>query len=78
MNKPNQTELVLNYIREHGSITQIEALSECGVMRLPSRIYDIKRSGVNIKTDMVAVENRHGGKSIVARYSEVKNEHRAY
>ena len=68
--KPTQSERVLAYIREHGAITQLEALKEIGVMRLASRISDLKRRGYDIIGTMVTVENRWGEKCRVKRYSE--------
>ena len=35
---PTQNERILEYMRTEGSITQLDALKELGVMRLASRI----------------------------------------
>ena len=40
-----QTERVHQYMRDFGSITQLEAMADLGVMRLASRINDMKRQG---------------------------------
>jgi hypothetical protein len=76
MNKAKQTDRVLEYIREFGSITQIEALRDLGVMRLASRVSDLKRQGYSITGDIVAVKNRYGEKCYIKRYreSELTNE----
>lgn len=76
MNKAKQTDRVLAYIREFGSITQIEALRDLGVMRLASRVSDLKRQGYPITGDIVAVNNRYGEKCYIKRYreSELTNE----
>ena len=66
-----QAERVLGYIREHGSITQIEALNKLGVMRLASRISDLRRQGFKISSKMVTVKNRWGEDCHVKQYSEV-------
>ena len=68
MNKATQNERVLEYIRETGSITQLEALKELGVMRLASRISDLKRQGYNIISKPEAVMTRYG-KTYIKRYS---------
>jgi regulator of RNase E activity RraA len=68
--KMTQSERVLEYIRTHGSITQLEALGEIGVMRLASRISDLKRRGYNITGTMVTVKNRWEEPCRVKRYSE--------
>lgn len=69
-----QAERVLKYIRDFGSITQLEAMKDIGVMRLASRISDLRKDGYNIEGKMEAVENRYGEKCYIKRYSEVGNE----
>lgn len=67
--KPTQNQRILDYIAEFGSITQLEALQDLGVMRLASRISDLKRQGYNIKSSIDVVKNRYGEKCRVKRYS---------
>lgn len=74
MDKAKQTDRVLAYIREFGSITQYEAMTDLGVMRLASRISDLKRQGYVITGNMEPVKNRYGEKCYVKRYSEVAND----
>lgn len=72
--KATQAERILTYINEFGSITQIEALTDLGVMRLASRISDLKRQGYPITSNVEAVKNRYGEKCYIKRYSmKVKN-----
>jgi hypothetical protein len=66
--KPTQNERILAYIAEHGSITQLEAMNECGIMRLASRISDLKRQGYAIASDIETVKNRFGEKCHIKRY----------
>lgn len=66
--KKSQKELVLAYIEEHGSITPLEAQHEIGCLRLGARIWDLRRDGYNIVSEMVEVPTRNGGKAVVARY----------
>ena len=66
--KPTQNERILDYIDEFGSITQLEALRDLGVMRLASRISDLRRQGFPIVSETVSVENRFGEKCNVKRY----------
>ena len=71
---PTQNQLILDYIAEFGNITPLEAMRDLGVMRLASRISDLKRKGYKIKTEKVAVTNRFGKKTNIARYSiEIKS-----
>ena len=66
---PTQNQRVLEYMEKHGGITQLEALTEIGVMRLASRISDLKRRGYPITSRMQAVKNRYGETCHVKRYS---------
>lgn len=66
--KPTQNERIINYIEKHGSITQLDAYLDLGVMRLASRISDLRRLGVPIAGDITAVKNRHGETVHVKRY----------
>ena len=56
-------------MEDNGAITPIEALAELGVMRLASRISDLKRLGVPIAKRMVKRENRYGEPVSFAEYS---------
>ena len=67
--KPTQNERIVDYINEFGSITQFEALRDLGVMRLASRISDLKRSGVPITSKVETVKNRFGEDCHIKRYS---------
>lgn len=67
--KPTQNERILDYIDEFGSITQIEALRDLGVMRLASRISDLKRKGYNVISTKETVKNRYGEVTHIKRYS---------
>ena len=67
--RPTQAERVLEYIREFGSITQLEALRDLGVMRLASRISDLKKQGYAIEGTVVTVKNRYEEDCRIKRYS---------
>lgn len=66
---PTQCERILDYLYAHGGITQYEALNELGVMRLASRISELRRNGFEIASKMVKVQNRYGETCRVKRYS---------
>lgn len=68
-----QTEKVLNYLETHDSITQYDAFRELGIMRLASRISDLKQAHFPIVKKMKTVIARDGTKTKVAEYSLVKN-----
>lgn len=66
---PTQNQRLIAYLDSHGSITQLEALNELGIMRLASRISDLRRRGFMIESKMDIVTNRYGEKCRVKRYS---------
>ena len=66
---PTQAQRVLDYMTNHGSITQFEALKDLGVMRLASRVSELRKNGHKIESKMVKVENRYGETCRVKRYS---------
>jgi hypothetical protein len=63
-----QTDRILNHLREHGSITQLEAMSEYGCFRLASRISDLRSEGINIKREIVKGKNRYNEPTHFAKY----------
>lgn len=63
-----QTEKVMKYMEQYGSITSAEAISELGIMRLASRISDLKQMGVEVKSVLVKDRNRFGEPIRYARY----------
>lgn len=67
--KMTQNERILDYIEEFGSITQLDALRDLGVMRLASRISDMRKQGHNIISKTEAVKNRYGESCYIKRYS---------
>lgn len=72
---PTQSERLLNYLKTHGSITQLEALNELGIMRLASRVTDLKKQGHRIEGRMARVENRYGESCRVKQYRLGDEEH---
>lgn len=63
-----QAERITDYMREFGGITQIEALRDLGVMRLASRISELRRGGMRINDRMIEVKKRYGETCHVKRY----------
>ena len=65
----NQQQRILDYMKAHGGITTLEAMKDLGVARLASRIWDIRRSGIEVDNERVTVKNRYGEDCSVVRYS---------
>lgn len=68
MSKITQCERIAKYMDDFGSITQLDAIRDLGVMRLASRISDMKRNGMKISKSMESGTNRYGEATRFARY----------
>lgn len=66
--KSTQCDKVLEYMKRFGSITQIQALSDIGCMRLASRISDLRQQGYPIGRRMKTSKNRYGDDVYFAEY----------
>ena len=63
-----QCERILRHMEDYGSITSLEAVTEYGIMRLASRVNDLKRQGVDVRRVMESGKNRYGEPTSYARY----------
>ena len=63
-----QNERILRHLQDFGSITSAEAITEYGIMRLASRVNDLRRNGTNIVSEYVTGFNRYGEKCHWTRY----------
>ena len=70
--KQTQCERILRHLRDFGSITSLEAITEYGILRLDSRINDLKRQGYNISASRGKGENRYGEQVSFAVYRLVE------
>lgn len=69
----NQCNRILDYLRKHpNGITQFEALSELGIMRLASRISDLRDQGNKILAERIKVKNRFNEECYVCKYTLVE------
>lgn len=66
--KNSQCTLVLNHIKTHGHISNKEAIEQYGVMRLASRISDLKKRGYMIDSFFDTAINRYGQEVRFKRY----------
>ena len=63
-----QSDRVLKYIDDFGSITVAEAITELGVGSLTKCISNIRKSGTAIETKTVYHKNRYGEQTHHAEY----------
>lgn len=66
--KKTQTEKVLEYIKQHGSIDPMRAYTELHIMRLGARIWDLKAAGIPIVTDIKVRTTESGERYHWAEY----------
>lgn len=64
-----QKERILMHLEQNGSINPNEAKDRYGIMRLASRICELKKLGYPIKKEMVIAQNRYGEPVTYASYS---------
>jgi len=62
-----QQERIIEYMELNGVITQRDAIW-LGCYRLAAQIFELKRKGYNIATEMREVRNKDGSKSRIAAY----------
>lgn len=72
--KITQCDMILRHLRDYGSITSIEAITEYGILRLASRINDLKRSGHNIVSEIKVGSNRYGERFHYSVYRLIEEE----
>lgn len=58
--RPNQCDRIKEYMEQFGEISQLDALRDLGVMRLASRISEMKKNGLNILKKEAKAKNRYG------------------
>ena len=59
MAKLTQCDRILRHLEDFGSITSLEAVTEYGIMRLASRINDLKAQGIPIVSERATGKNRY-------------------
>lgn len=64
-----QAEKIARHLERYGTITALEAMSDYGIMRLASRVSDLKKDGLPIRTEFVRGKNRFGESTWYARYT---------
>lgn len=64
-----QSERIINYINEFGSITPMQAFQDLGITKLATRVSEMKRDGIEFDQEMVTSKNRYGEKVSFMKYS---------
>lgn len=63
-----QHTLIIDFMREHGSITTYEAFMELGITKLTTRISELRRGGFLIRERAESGVNRYGKPVTYNRY----------
>ena len=66
--RPSQCDRIIKYLNDFGSITQLEALQDLGIMRLASRMHNLRKSGYIINGQICEVKNRYGEICRIKKY----------
>ena len=69
MPKETHKTRCLEYMKEHDSITSLQAIQDLGSTRLAQTIFKLKADGHEITTQTIEVGNRWGGTSHVTKYT---------
>ena len=67
-----QKERVKKYMEDFGSITQMDAFRDLGIMRLSARIWDLRADGIGVFSKTEKARNRYGEIVYYNRYSLAK------
>ena len=63
-----QKEMVLRYIREHGSITTLESMKKLLILDLQSIIRNLRNEGYDITDEYITKKNIYGSTSTFKKY----------
>lgn len=64
-----QSDRIINYMNENGSITPIEATLELGIIDLARSVSYMRKQGIEVHGEWVSAKNRYGDKVRFMRYS---------
>lgn len=65
-----QNQRIIQYLDDFGSITTLEAMRDLGIMRLASRIHELRRWGIDIIGEPETAKNRYGELTHYIRYKK--------
>jgi hypothetical protein len=72
MAKLTQKQKILRHLQEVGAITPVQAFFDYSIMRLATRIFELKEDGYDIETIMLKSENKFGEPVRYAQYKLIK------
>lgn len=72
--KETQCDRILRHLKDFGSISTLEAITEYGILRLASRINELKRCGFKIVSTTGTAINRYGETTRFSIYKLIEEE----
>ena len=63
-----QSEQIVRFMQDNGSITPMDAVNELGIYRLAARIHDLTKAGLSIASQTESTKNRYGKSVHYSRY----------
>lgn len=66
--KLSQRDDIIRHLMTEGSITAWEAIKEYGSTRLSAIVYELRKKGWHIESEMVTSKNRYGNPVTFVRY----------
>ena len=72
--KETQCDRILRHLKDFGSITTLEAITEYGILRLASRINDLKKRGYKITSTTGTAINRYGENTHYSVYKLIEED----
>jgi len=64
-----QKDRIIRHLKDKGTITALEAMKEYGIMRLTSRVSELKDEGYLIRSEFVSSKNRYDEPVSFSKYS---------
>lgn len=69
-----QCDRIMRHLKDYGSIDSRTAMNEYGIMRLASRISDLREQGIAIASEIRTGRNRYGEKTHFSVYWLIEEE----
>ena len=64
-----QKDRIIRHLKDKESITSLEAMQEYGIMRLTSRVCELKDEGYKIRSEFVSSKNRYNEPVSFSKYT---------
>ena len=64
-----QKQAIINYIKDFGGITSMEAYFDLGITQLGARIFELKEDGYSFDKSTIKKLNRYGKKIAFSKYT---------